>query len=174
MSSPAFPICNAEVQDDPATPQILDNGNAFGVGCSIRVLANPPVQGGIRYEHWRVDAQLDEATITTTTAVVVPSIRHECDGSEITGTVQVGVEYGHVFPAAIAGDTVIVYAGELEIGSVSLAADAGCPAIDFAPQECQVCGPEGGLGCAVGGDVGVGFGVLVAVVIALGCRRRAR
>jgi MYXO-CTERM domain-containing protein len=173
MTSPAFPICDAEVFDEPTMPQLIGEGTTFGVACSIRVLSNPPVFGGIRYEHWRSDAQLDEALITTTTAVNVATIRHECDGTETAGSVQVGVEYGHAFPDAIDGDVVVVYAGEQQLGVISLTAQASCPALDFEPQECQVCGPEGSVGCSVGGD-GLGFGVLIAVALALGCRRRAR
>jgi hypothetical protein len=175
MTSPAFPICDAEVQDDPTTPQIIGEGTTFGVECAIRVLSNPPVFGGIRYEHWRADAQLDEAIITTTTAVTVPTIRYECDGTETTGSEQVGVEYGHAFPDAIDGDVVVVYAGEQQLGVISLSSQAGCPMLaEPAPQECQVCGPEGSMGCTVGGDLGFGFGLLIAVAIALGSRRRAR
>jgi MYXO-CTERM domain-containing protein len=169
MSSPAFPICEADVQDDPSTPRIIGDGFAVGIGCEVRVLANPPVEGGLRYEHWRDEVLLDEATVTTSTTITVPSTRHECDGSVTMGDVELGVEYGHLFPDAAVGDTVIVFAGEEQIGSVSFALIT-CPAIGYEPQECQVCGPEGG--CTVGGDAGLG--VLVAAAIALVCRRRAR
>ncbi len=173
MSSPAFPICDAEVQDDPTTPRIIGEGNTFGPECSIGVLSNPPVAGGIRYEHWRADVQIGEVITTNPAAVTVPSIRHECDGSQTTDTVQVGVQYGHAFADAMDGDIVVVYAGEQQLGVISLSLQAGCPTLEeLPPQECQVCGPEGSPGCAVGGDAGVG--VLLALTLAVGRRRRRR
>jgi hypothetical protein len=169
-SSPEFPICDA----DPQLGSLVVDVSDLGPSCPVRWLQPTPRDGGVRFELRAPDgALIHDLTVIDPAAFAIPERRHECDGS-VVDTTRTLSEYTASFSDAAPGDQVRLLDADGTLLAQGTFGDSTCPAIDFTPAECQVCGPDVSPGCADAGAGGRGLGTFVAIALGAILLRRRR